>query len=1023
MAAGGFPVGLAALHTGSHQYHRADVRPLRYGPLTARGRLRDMGVSESQNRQVLTDEYLDRLLSVAWGKTDVRPGQLAVTRWLPTSQHLMDSAGVAGWLWDDWLPFATRDTLASALGGAEQARATMVFLAGIHDIGKVTPAFVLKQRELAQIMAEAGWPMPGGLSPDDLRRLPHGLAGYVILSRYLTARGWARDASDTLGAIVGGHHGFMPSTLEIQQAQARVQLLGAGPVWAAAQERLIERALELAQLDLEALHGHLPGTHAQALLAGIVVVADWVASDSRGFSLSKRGYHLEPDPGRLRQGLDIAALPSRWCISGFDGEGGVARSGGGAELLGSRFPALTGRDMRPVQAAAIESARVCDPHSLIIIEAPMGVGKTEAALLAAEVLASRSGSGGFAFFLPTQATAGAQFGRFVSWIKALTTGAGGDGLQRAVALLHGKAWLDPVFSRLPGSSAEQPRGARIYDDDSEPPQTPYVHHWMTNRLTSPLSDGVVGTIDQLLTMALQSRHVALRHLALAGKVVVIDEVHSYDAYMNVYLERALAWLGASKVPVIMLSATLPSDQRQRLIAAYEGKRNSVERKSSWRQEPGSAARPVKGTHKARTPYPAVTFTRSGVTRTQAVEHTGASTRVTVEPLGDDDADIIGLLRESLERGGCAAVIRNTVKRAQKTYRALVAEYGVQNVTLAHARFLARDRADLDAGLLARFGPGGSSRPQRHIVVATQVIEQSLDLDFDLMVTDIAPTDLLLQRIGRVHRHEREREEAVSTPRCFVTGVVDWEHQPPMFAKAMGAIYAEYDLLQAAALVLRSGGVTLPEDIPAWVEGAYSQHGVTPAHWSNRVADALRARTEVIKKKETAAAAFRIASPDCHGTLVGWSNRSQMDGDDEVRGRAQVRDGDDTFDVIVGFRDRYGDITVAPWHTREDGVTPRVDSVDSSSAEAIAACSTRISSRQLASVGGDIDRLIEECERDTPVTWADHPRLKGQLLAVLDVDADGQGGRNVRGGAYLEYRRTEGLRIGSAQTGEGRKEAK
>jgi CRISPR/Cas system-associated endonuclease/helicase Cas3 len=213
----------------------------------------------------------------------------------------------------------------------------------------------------------------------------------------------------------------------------------------------------------------------------------------------------------------------------------------------------------------------------------MGDGKTEAAMMAAEVLAARSGAGGVMIALPTQATSDAMFRRMMEWIEhqpavepegSVVPDGGEPDDRRSVFLAHGKAWLNPDFRAVPRGRSL----ARDMDSDSDDraktrgkcvDHGAYVDQWMTGRRKGVLADFVVGTIDQVLFVSLQSRHVALRHLALARKVVILDEVHSFDAYMDVYLERALEWLGSYGVPVIALSATLPSELRKRLLDAYQ----------------------------------------------------------------------------------------------------------------------------------------------------------------------------------------------------------------------------------------------------------------------------------------------------------------------------------------------------------------------------------------------------------------------------------------------------------------------
>lgn len=203
-------------------------------------------------------------------------------------------------------------------------------------------------------------------------------------------------------------------------------------------------------------------------------------------------------------------------------------------------------------------------------------------------------------------------------------------------------------------------------------------------------------------------------------------------------------------------------------------------------------------------YPLLTAVERGAEPlVETVAPSGRRTDVHMERLGDDLSELADRLEHDLTDGGCALVVRNTVGRVLKTAQFLRSRFGVDEVTVAHARFVDLDRARKDADLLRRFGPPEDSaggRPVKHIVVASQVAEQSLDIDFDLLVTDLCPSDLLLQRMGRLHRHVRgERPAGVRVPRCLVTGT-DWEAVPAEPVKGSQRVYRLHALLRSAAVL-------------------------------------------------------------------------------------------------------------------------------------------------------------------------------------------------------------------------------
>lgn len=984
----------------------------------------------------------------AWGKSWPY-GTPEIEWWNPLWRHLQDAAAVAGRLWDDWLPRVVRGQIARAAGGEEAGRALLVFLAGAHDIGKLTPAFAVQVPALRDEMVLAGLPMPAEIPWTERRRMPHSLAGQVLLGEWLQERHrWGRGEVGGLASVVGGHHGIPPSATELNGASGPRAapggatplgaLLGTGP-WERVQAEILDHVAARAGADAYlrgAAWRSLP-TPVLALALGVVVVADWLASNDALFPLTPvtdtrpLAQPEDDDAARLEEAWSRVDLPQPWTVE---------RVGGTVdEMLAARFALPEGATARPVQAAAVEAARTMDAAGILVVEAPMGEGKTEAALLAAEALAARSGAGGLLVALPTQATADAMFRRLMSWLtrlpagdatgKALVPDGGADdGARRSVYLAHGKAWLNPAFDAVP----RRPSPARdIGRDDVGPsvsrgtvwraPGGAYVDGWMTGRRKGVLADFVVGTIDQVLFGALQSRHVALRHLALARKVVVLDEVHSFDAYMNAYLERALEWLGAYRVPVVALSATLPSSLRDRLVSAYRRGLEAgapVDRSCGggvadmgW----GPARRPaqaptdetsatvasVAGTD-ARPEAPAsqvVTSLRRGRVVSEPVHGSPRALRVRVQTADDGADDVARLVTEATTDGGCVLVVRNTVRRAQETYRVLKdALPDGTEVRLLHSRFLAADRKQREGEVTRLLGPptaggGDSARPHRLVVVGTQVVEQSLDIDADLLVTDLAPTDLLLQRIGRLHRHPRpdlDRPASLREPRVVVVGVDDWAGEPPDFPGGSVAVYGRHLLLRAAAQVRalreRRAAIELPRDIAPLVRAAYGSDRLGPDPWQEAMAQA-RAQDEAERSAAwDRARAFRLPEPRGSGSLVGWLDGSIGEAD-ETGARAQVRDADESFEVLVVQRDAGGQWRLPDWlsgeHAQVAGVPlPMNDVPPVALRRALAGTSVRLPAVMARGRRGD--EVLADLEGLVVEAWQRSPDLAGQLVLPLDV---------------------------------------
>lgn len=957
-----------------------------------------------------------------WAKSGV-DDRKAVVDWLPLWRHLADSAEIAGLLWDEWLSPQARRVVVDAVGDEGSARALVRFLAGVHDVGKATPVFQSKVPVLAEQLSAHGLSLGIDVSTEDRRRLPHGLAGQVLLEQHLMDRGWGRKAARQLGAVIGGHHGIPPELSEVEAAAARPALLGGG-LWREVQTRLISDAEGRTEVNLERLRERALRQPAAVLATGLVIVADWLASNAALCALVPIGRQPVNEPHRGRNAWERIRLPRPWIA--------VETCIDADRLFRERFvfggePAPA----RPVQRAALDAARECDVPGVLVIEAPMGEGKTEAALLAVETLAARSGASGCFVALPTQATTNAMFARVLDdWLPRLPDGAS-EGRRHTVALAHGRALLDPRFRAL-----RDQRSSGIHQDDGQvgiggvptDQQTvdAYVHWWMLNRKKSPLADFAVGTIDQLLFAALQARHLALRHLGLAGKVVVIDEVHAYDAYMSVYLDRVLEWLGAYGVSVVMLSATLPAAARERLMEAYRKgiavmtappalSNESIMPTWDLGETPsGPPPLTPRMSSMATPPYPTVTSLSGGDLTTLAVAGSARNTSVDLELLHDGADRLSRLLRDALSEGGCALVVRNTVKRAQDTFDQLAEVFAPEEVSLHHSRYLASDRARNDAWLTGAFGPPGKGpRPECHVVVATQVAEQSLDVDFDLLVTDLAPIDLLLQRIGRLHRHERLRPQRLRRPRCAVVAE-DWSSVPPRFVPGAQAVYDRFTLLQSARLVedraKNARPLMLPDDIAGLVAEAYGPVLPDQEPWHHLVAEARAGWERNRLVVEARARTFRLAAPEADmSCLNGWLGRTVGEADDSVQGLAQVRDSDDSIEVLVLVHDRDGVVVLPGWlpETRAGETLPLDSEPDADLARAIAGCAVRLPAALCRGSRGDA--LLGALGRGFLLAWQRVPELRGQLLLVLDDDGEG-GASATLAGVRLRYHPATGLAV-------------
>lgn len=1027
-----------------------------------------MGTSERETGVSCGEGALSRQARSLWAKSDGGEGDL----WLPLYVHLSDAARTMGRLWDEWVPRSVQHLFARHCGGdAALARCSLVFLAGTHDIGKATPVFQAKPcgrgwngepLSLAWKPERAGLFLEADLSGE--RHPTHPVAGQVLLERYLQGDfGWSPAHSDAWGSVVGAHHGNVPGRGRVHDAFNATRKMGAtsdaaGRTWQSVQRELLEHARNLAGLSpdgLARLGGCVWDAPTESVACGLVIMADWVASNQDLFPL------IPLVPGAGSEGaadpvMDDAALETRalraWRELGLAPRWEGERPDASDAWFCERFGLPVGAEPRPVQRETMAAASQIEKPSLMVIEAPMGEGKTEAALAAAEILASHFGCGGTVVALPTMATTDAMFGRVHAWLERVVSHG-----ETSVYLAHGKAQLNEEYQGLVRASrlrgALSPMGidatAGAWRDERVA-----VSDWMCGRKKGMLASFVVCTVDQVLMGALDMRHLSLRQLALAGKVVIVDECHAYDSYMQQYLARVLEWLGAWGCPVILLSATLPVSVRDILTTAYQrGRRASsrrpaavsgglladLPRPSRSRGARTGAAEGALRVEPVDESYPLITVATEDALRRVDCVPSARGTQVDLVLAPDDEATLVSRLEEELREGGVAGVICDTVMRAQAAYRALRERFGEGEVALTHARYMDVDRMGNEARLRALLGPratrANGRRPERLVVVGTQVLEQSLDIDFDLLVTDLAPIDLLVQRLGRVHRHARGEDEKDRPPRlrrarCLVRGLLGMGERGPEFACGLARVYDEASLMEALAVSgLRYDGATalisLPGDIARLVRTAYgpSSADSLPAGWRDAYAAACEGRSAVHRDQETRASTFLLPSVGDLArdgkTLTGLFDCAVEDGSDarlnEDAGQRAVRDTQETVEVLLVRR--CGDeVRLLPWVGDEERgiergqVVPTAFEPDSSLAMVVAQCAVRLP-RSLCRPQ-QLDALIDELERGCGrwvAAWQEAPTLAGRLALALE-ETDGEPGAFEADvlGVTVRYTREEGL---------------
>ncbi len=826
-------------------------------------------------------------------------------------QHLFDAAAVGECLWDHYLAPSVRDRLDGCTGG--RGRAFLALLCGVHDVGKATPAFQCKDDRLAAPVRAAGLSWKP-LSPA-ARQWHHSRAGAVIVDRVLTDVGWDCKAVGLVWPMVAGHHGTIPDDSDlISLSLSRDQGQGSAE-WHPAQDALVYAVASALKLDLaECVPLTLPSRAFQLAVSGLVIMADWIAS-GKGFPGVSEISGVSIERARVRAADAVVRLRIKggWSPRPYRQV---------PDLVLERF----NRVSRPSQLAAISVAERMPGPGLMIVEAPMGEGKTEGALAAVEVLARRFGADGAFVGMPTQATCDPMYTRLRRWADSVEPGL-------PVGLLHGKRRFNKEWAEL------RSLGFGCVDEDGQDEYgcedafglgasarwrvADYVPaDWFLGPKRGLLMPLTVGTIDQLLLAATRTKHVMLRHAGLAGRVVVLDEVHAYDVYTSQFLFEALRWLADAGIPTILLSATLPAGMRANLVQAWVQGATGRRQVAIDDPSPGEGYPVVRSVTvvNGRTTIDALTASSWRHSEKISVEVLDPGLAVATEVgSADDDPAVAALLRDRLAEGGCALVIRNTVARAQQTYQELEKVFG-SDVRLLHARLTAAERADRSAKALHALGcpdDPETKRPHRMILVATNVAEQSFDVDADILVTDLAPIDLLLQRIGRVHRHKRpaaDRPERVRRPAVVVTGLRVRSGLAPVFPRGSEAIYSRYPLLRAAALVIGSSadGWSIPEDVPRLVRRGYGDEEVTPETWRAAVDEARAEWIDATCRRRSRAEPFLLAGADKLGlaTLSGLHEQDTEEPRTDDAVSAVVRDGPESVEVVLVRRDDEGYLTLS-----------------------------------------------------------------------------------------------------------------
>jgi CRISPR-associated endonuclease/helicase Cas3 len=841
--------------------------------------------------------------------------------------HLLDVSAVAERL----LTLESPQTLAWAADAfglpPEAATRWLAAMVGLHDLGKAIPGFQAKWTQGCEADAAAGLTFHRA----ELSQDQHDLASAVELKRLLVPYAGSAQRSAAVAGAVAAHHGHVFESSTVSHARRP----GESAVWQHARRELFDAYIATLAPDTASGHDDI-ALPALAWLAGLTSVCDWIGSNTEWFSPGERDATFA---GHHQQALALADAALR--AIGWPAYSPLLQATESVDALVARIVGQPGLTARPLQSAACRLIGAATSPQLLIVEAPMGEGKTELALLAHLRLQAVLGHRGLFIGLPTQATGNAMFARALRFLQAF-----GSGIPLDIQLAHGGVLVPDALLRLRG----------IHGERGDPVRS---SAWFSQRRRPLISPYGVGTLDQALLATLNVKHHFVRLWGLANRVVVLDEVHAYDTYTSGLIEALLRWLKAMRCSVVLMSATLPAVRQRALLRAWNG----------------DTADPPE------LPYPRVLVADEAGIRG---EHVASRPQASIElrAINEDLESLAAAAEAAARQGGCGAIIVNTVDRAQQLYTMLKARLdGLLHPQLFHARFPADERQQREYAVLATFGRD-AIRPHGALLVATQVVEQSLDIDFDWLISDLAPVDLLLQRAGRLHRHERERPSAHALPVLTIAGLCA-DHEPELKTTRWGVIYDEYVLYRSWAFASRESRWHLPQDIDRIVQNVYGDAELPPG-----LPEATVRRIEINAQGKHLAEVDRerllakYAAIDARATLqdayIGLP-RGNEDGD--FGNRNVTRLGPESLVVVPVHTDD------GTWRLRagEPGFDP--------DAEPEHACARAIVQRQLCLSRHDVVKALRETE--APAGWAEHAWLRHVKVLPLTAGTATLGQTTIR----------------------------
>ena len=713
--------------------------------------------------------------------------------WHPLAYHCLDVGAVA----DELLRQNPRRLAAMARLAATRDvdgfRSLLVALIALHDIGKFATTFQAKVADAWP--TDVLGPFPANQKTDGDHALLASRARRVLglkpaLKDWID--GWDWGPFDCLWHAVSGHHGLPKVT---EQAHVARDMHGAFPSAAvdaacAFRKHVLDLFPERTALPEPDLDDRRLAILSWAV-AGLTVVADWIGSRREWFCYEK------PDD----------SLVDYWPRAQSKAADAVAKAG--------ILPATANTNLRiehllpknkvpsPLQNV-LANMTIPDGPVLTIVEDVTGSGKTEAALMLAARLVAEGRATGLFFALPTMATANAMYERMSDPYRLVFAAESAPSL----VLAHGKRGLNDKFQGSILGMNEAPPSAPVGDHEDD--ATTICTAWLADdRRKALLAHVGVGTIDQALLGVLPSKFQSLRLWGMADRVLVLDEVHAFDAYMSREIETLLEFQAALGGSAILLSATLPARQRAALAAAFKR----------------GLGVSTSGSISGDAPYPLITVVSKAETAFETPATRQDRTRsVAVRRIGTVQ-EAIAHIAAVAAKGGCVAWIRNSVDDTIEAVDMLRAYDSTIEPVLLHARFAMGDRLDIERKVRTTLGPGDNPARDRFVLIGTQILEASLDYDVDAMISDIAPVDLIIQRAGRLWRHSDRCGRTLPAPELLILSSEPTKNADVTWYGAVSQraqyVYGHHGIVwRSAAKLFSERKISTPGGVRGLVEAVY-----------------------------------------------------------------------------------------------------------------------------------------------------------------------------------------------------------